>query len=136
LTPELGAHATEIPLWMFDARACGLMELADEPTVDVEALRELNTLLRHACGPSDAAVPMLQAEHRSLSSAGGAHAIDSEAAARAIQLALFRASRNEPSWNSVPLEVQQQLLRLLSRMLRDHVVRRRGDPTLQEDCDE
>jgi hypothetical protein len=55
---------------------------------------------------------------------------------RAIQLALFRASRNEPSWNSVPLEVQQQLLRLLSRMLRDHVVRRRGDPTLQEDCDE
>ena len=81
LTPELGAHATEIPLWMFDAAACVLMDLADEPTVDVEALRELSTLLRHVRGPSDAAVPMLQAEHRSLSSAGGAHAIDFEAAA-------------------------------------------------------
>ena len=55
---------------------------------------------------------------------------------RAIQLALFRASRNEPNWNSVPLEVQQQVLRLLSRMLRDHVARRLGDPTLPEDCDE
>ncbi len=81
LTPELGARATEIPLWMFDAAACVLMNLADEPTVDVEALRDLNTLLRHACGPTEAAVPMLQAEHRALSSAGGAHAIDSEAAA-------------------------------------------------------
>ena len=55
---------------------------------------------------------------------------------RAIQLALFRASRNEPNWNSVPIEVQQQVLRLLSRMLRDHVARRRGDPALREDCDE
>ena len=55
---------------------------------------------------------------------------------RAIQLALFRASRNEPNWNGVPLEVQQQVLRLLSRMLRDHVARRRGDPTLREDRDE
>jgi len=55
---------------------------------------------------------------------------------RAIQLALFRASRNEPNWNGVPLEVQQQVLRLLSRMLRDHVARRRGEPALQEDRDE
>jgi hypothetical protein len=55
---------------------------------------------------------------------------------RAIQLALFRASRNEPSWNSIPIEVQQQVLRLLSHMLRDHIARRRGDPALQEDRDE
>ena len=55
---------------------------------------------------------------------------------RAIQLTLFRASRNEPNWNSVPLEVQQQVLRLLARVLRDHVARRRGDPALREDRDE
>ena len=36
----------------------------------------------------------------------------------------------------LPIEVQQQVLRLLSRMLRDHVARRRGEPALQEDRDE
>jgi hypothetical protein len=55
---------------------------------------------------------------------------------RAIQLLLFRPSRNEPNWNAVPIESQQQVLRLLARMLRDHVARRHGQPTLQEDRDE
>ena len=55
---------------------------------------------------------------------------------RAIQLALFRATRNEPNWNAVPLEVQQQVLRLLARMLRDHVARQHGEAALREDRDE
>ena len=55
---------------------------------------------------------------------------------RAIQLALFRPTHKGPSWNTVPIEVQQQVLRLLARMLRDHAARRRGEPVLQEDRDE
>jgi len=54
----------------------------------------------------------------------------------AIQLALFRATHTGPSWNAVPIEVQQQVLRLLAHMLRDHVARQRGEPVLQEDRDE
>ena len=57
-------------------------------------------------------------------------------AQRAIQLALFRPTRNEPNWNAVPLEVQQQVLRLLARMLREHAARQHGEGLLQEDCDE
>lgn len=55
---------------------------------------------------------------------------------RAIQLTLFRPARNEPGWESMPIEIQQQVLRLLARMLRDHVARRCGEPVPEEDCDE
>lgn len=80
LTPELDARAIEIPLWMFDNGVCYLMGMADEPVVCVEALRELNALLRHASRASEVAGQVLQVAHRDLSLAGGAHAIDSEAA--------------------------------------------------------
>jgi hypothetical protein len=55
---------------------------------------------------------------------------------RAIQLALFRPSRNEPSWETVPGEVQQQVLRLLARMLREHAARVHGAVVPQGDRDE
>ena len=55
---------------------------------------------------------------------------------RAIQLALFRPSRNEPSWEAIPIEIQPQVLRLLARLLRDHVARRHDQAVPQEDRDE
>lgn len=55
---------------------------------------------------------------------------------RAIQLTLFRPARNEPGWESVPIEIQQQVLRLLAHMLRRHVARRGGEPVPQENHDE
>lgn len=55
---------------------------------------------------------------------------------RAIQLTLFRPARNEPGWESVPIEIQQQVLRLLANMLRGHVTRRGGEPEAQRDRDE
>ena len=55
---------------------------------------------------------------------------------RAIQLTLFRPTRNEPSWESVPPEVRQQALRLMARLLRDHVERHHGELVLREDRDE
>ncbi|WP_457102112.1 hypothetical protein [Microbacterium sp. P5_E9] len=55
---------------------------------------------------------------------------------RAMQLTLFRPTRNEPVWESMPIEVQQQVLRLLARMLRERVARRCGDPAPREHRDE
>ena len=55
---------------------------------------------------------------------------------RAIQLTLFRPCRNEPSWEAIPIEVQSQVLRLLARLLRDHVARQHGQVTPREDRDE
>lgn len=60
----------------------------------------------------------------------------SKPAQRAIQLTLFRPTRNEPSWEAVPPEVRQQVLRLLARLLRDHAAHRHGERMLQEDRDE
>ena len=40
---------------------------------------------------------------------------------QAKQLTLFRSTRNEPAWESMPIEVQQQVVRLLARMVREHI---------------
>jgi hypothetical protein len=42
---------------------------------------------------------------------------------RATQLPLFQAPRQGPTWESMPPEIQQQIERLLARMLRDHAAR-------------
>lgn len=55
---------------------------------------------------------------------------------RAIQLTLFRPARNVPSWETVPPEVQQQVLRLMAHLLRDHVARWHGERLRREDRDE
>jgi hypothetical protein len=55
---------------------------------------------------------------------------------RVIQLTLFRACRNEPSWDAVPLEIQQQVLQLLARMFRGHLARQHGEMAAREDRDE
>jgi len=54
---------------------------------------------------------------------------------RATQLPLFQPSRQEPNWESMPPEIQQQVERLLARMLRDHAARQQ-DAASQEDGDE
>lgn len=54
---------------------------------------------------------------------------------RATQLPLFLSSRQEPNWESMPPEIQQQVEHLLARMLRDHAARQR-DAASQEDGDE
>ena len=71
LTPDLDAKAVEIPLWMFDAEACGAMWMATAPVVNTDALHELTRVLEanHAtCGV------LPQAEH--LIASGGAHGQD------------------------------------------------------------
>lgn len=55
---------------------------------------------------------------------------------RAIQLTLFRPARNETSWESMPIEVQQQVLHLLARMLRERIARRGDAAVPRGDRDE
>jgi hypothetical protein len=54
---------------------------------------------------------------------------------RATQLPLFPSARQVPNWESMPPEIQQQIERLLARMLRDHIARR-SSAALREDGDE
>ena len=55
---------------------------------------------------------------------------------RAIQLTLFYRARKEPAWEALPIEIQQQVLRLLARMLRERVARRGDEAMSSEACDE
>ena len=62
----------EIPEWMLDPAKCRRMQLAAVPTVSCEALLALRSLLRCATLPETDVV--LQAQHRSLLTPGGADA--------------------------------------------------------------
>ena len=74
----------EIPRWMFDSVACCRTRLATVPTVSCGALLDLKALLRCASFPDSDVV--LQGQHRSLLSPGGADAkITNPTESRSIQ---------------------------------------------------
>jgi hypothetical protein len=120
---------------MFDAGVCGPMERTSVPQVCVNALRELQALIGLARRSDHIVDPVLQAEHHDLSLAGGAHAIDSEAAAGNSTDAVPAVSQRA-ELGSDSIEVRSQVLRLLARLLRDHVARQHGQVTPREDRDE
>src|SRR5712691_4071325 len=62
----------EIPAWMFEPAACGRLRVMAVPSVGCDALLELKALLRSAPPPDSSGV--LQAQHHSLLTAGGADA--------------------------------------------------------------
>ena len=66
------ARHLEIPEWMFDPVICRRTQLAAVPTVSCEALLDLKSLLR--CAPCPDTDVVLQPQHRSLLSPGGADA--------------------------------------------------------------
>ena len=66
------ARHLEIPEWMFDPALCRRMQLAAVPRVSCEALLDLKSLLR--CAPLPDTDVVLQAQHHSLLSQGGADA--------------------------------------------------------------
>jgi len=72
LMPDPEAHATEIPMWIFDAGASNCMHPSNRPTMSMEALRESKSLLTLARRPLNASDPALQRQsgHRDLSSKG------------------------------------------------------------------
>jgi len=79
-----GVRLLEIPQWMFDSVACHRMRMATVPTVSCGALLDLKALLRCASLPDCDVV--LQGQHRSLLSPGGADAkITKPTESRSIQ---------------------------------------------------
>ena len=69
---ERTRRSVEIPTWMFEPAACCRLRVMAVPSVGCDALLELKALLRTAAGPDSGGV--LQAQHRSLLTAGGADA--------------------------------------------------------------
>ena len=135
LTPDLDARSVEIPLWMFDAAACGVMPTATAPVVTADALRELRISIGGApTTPSPAFRSKLSTSNCSLlevlmsSTAKPSHP--------ATQLTLFQPPRSGLSWEATPLEHRQQVERLLARMLREHALRQREGVPAREARDE
>src|SRR5262249_61144263 len=79
-----------MPTWMFEAAACCRLRLMPVPTFGCDALLELKALLRTAQRPSAGSV--LQAQHRSLLTAGGADAMAREPTTTRATHALSRAA--------------------------------------------
>lgn len=71
LKPLLEGRGVEVPLWMFDIGVCCQMRTAQTPRVSIEGARELVALCALRCRP-DGDSPMLQIQHDSLLSGGGA----------------------------------------------------------------
>jgi len=69
-------RSIEIPTWMFEPAACCRLRVMTVPTVGCDALLELKALLRAAQRPAQRpdSDGVLQAQHRSLLTAGGADA--------------------------------------------------------------
>ena len=79
-----GVRLLEIPQWMFDSATCSRMRPATVPMVSCGALLDLKALLRCASFPDSDVV--LQGQHRSLLSPGGADAkITNPTESRSIQ---------------------------------------------------
>jgi hypothetical protein len=72
LEEQRNRRSIEIPTWMFEPATCGRLRVLSVPTVECDALRELQALLRRVQHPDRGGV--LQAQHRSLLDAGGADA--------------------------------------------------------------
>lgn len=54
----------------------------------------------------------------------------------AAQLSLFQPPPTEVCWETLPKEIQQQSLQLLSRLLRQHCARHRASAQAREAGDE
>jgi hypothetical protein len=55
---------------------------------------------------------------------------------RATQLGLFQSIPRRPRWDQLPSEVRQQTIRLLARMLNEHVERDLAAASMREAGDE
>ncbi len=51
---------------------------------------------------------------------------ESSKVTRMAQMKLFRPTQIQPHWNQLPLEIRQPTLRLLARLLREHLATERA----------
>ena len=66
-------RAVEIPTWMFESATCSRLRVMNVPLVDCDALSTLTSILRST--PRSDRGDVLQAQHRSLLTTGGADAM-------------------------------------------------------------
>jgi len=105
---------------MFDSVACCRMHLETVPTVSCGALLDLKGLLRCASFPESDVV--LQGQHRSLLSPGGADAkITKPTESRSIQT--VSSTPKAPVLAGAASETRRKTVRLLARLLREHIGR-------------
>jgi hypothetical protein len=128
------ARSLEVPQWMFDAAACCRVALVEAASVSVETLREFDRLLRAAMGANESGV--LQAEHLRypMREVLVRHRRDPGSL---DQLTMFHPLPTTPRWGSLPVEVREQTLKLLARLLQIHRRSRLGGRrAAREVCDE
>jgi hypothetical protein len=88
-----------------------------------EALIEIRALLPSVM--KQRAEDVLKARHPSLTDAGERAMHRSSSAAQMEQMKLFQPTQVQPHWNQLPLEIRQPTLRLLARVLREHLAAER-----------
>ena len=107
LEPTQCARAQDVPLWMFEARACSALQVAEEPAVDCAALQKLKALLHGA---------VLEDRH---SSVGGADA-DPHESSPACAVGIVSTQTEAIDWHKLPREIQEKTLILLTTLLNEH----------------
>jgi hypothetical protein len=119
LEEERNRRSIEVPTWMFEVAVCGRLRVMTAPAVSTESLRALQALLRTMS--QSVADGVLQAQHRSLPAAGGADAPVRDSPATLATHTLHPVPSPYPTLKTMPPEIQARTIRLLARLLREHV---------------
>ena len=133
LEEERNRLAIEVPTWVFEPAACGRLRVMAAPLVSGDALRALQTLLRTVPRPDGGGV--LEAQHCSLPAAGGADAPVRDSPATLATYALS-SSPLAAVVSDVAPGIQANTIRLLARLLREHITQRVGAGSVREARDE
>jgi len=107
-------RALEIPDWMLQ-ETCSTTGLVETPVVNCSALRNLKALLD---GASSHDLGLTEAQCFE----GGADATDT--GSKAVSMPTVSATIDTPTFATMPLEVKQKTIELMSRLLRQHWERR------------
>ena len=124
----------EVPLWMLDVAACCKTSVSKPGFASAQSLRELKEVLQSA-RPQAQGHSTPETQHRYSLQAGGANGsiVGSE---QIEQLPLFVRPQGNPHWIDLSPEVQQKIVRLVARLLRQHRATAAATAIAQEAHDE
>ena len=128
-----GGRLLEIPQWMFDSVACCRMRMAKVPTVSCGALLDLKALLRCASFPDSALCYKVSIVPCYLQEVLMGKSLSRQ---RVAQFKLFHPPQKRPSWQVLPAETKRKTVRLLARLLREHIGRVRASGSRKAASDE
>jgi hypothetical protein len=115
----------QIPQWMFDVAALCAVRTGVVPVVNSEAWIEISLLLSAVL--KQRAEDVLKARHPSLNDTGDSEVQILEGSTQG-EMKLFQPIPVRLRWSQLPPEIRQRTLRLLARLLREHIAtdRERG----------